>query len=124
MGQKLNIEHLIEGLDLQTEMGVEFLRLSLENVRLFDSKQVDYGSQNVSLNGELGVMVRTQDKVSRMRNLLLKQLSGDKEVNHESLEDTYRDLANYGIIGLMLNKGLWKQKSRLSKQCYTRIWSP
>jgi len=108
MGQELNIEYLTKGLDLQTEMGVEFLRLSLENVRLFDSKQVDYGSQNVSLNGELGVMVRTQDKVSRMRNLLLKQLSGDKEVNHESLEDTYRDLANYGIIGLMLNKGIWK----------------
>jgi len=108
MGQELNIKHLSEGLDLQTEMGVEFLRLSLECVKLFDSKQVDYGSSNISMNGELGVMVRTQDKVSRMRNILLKQLSGESEVNHESLEDTYRDLANYGIIGLMLNKGIWK----------------
>ena len=108
MGQELNKKHLSEGLDLQTEMGVEFLRLSLECVKLFDSKQVDYGSSNISMNGELGVMVRTQDKVSRMRNILLKQLSGESEVNHESLEDTYRDLANYGIIGLMLNKGIWK----------------
>lgn len=108
MGLELNIEQLAKELDLQTEMGVEFLRIVLDNAKLFDSKQVDYGSQNVSLNGELGVMVRCTDKISRMRNILLKKLKGDTEINHESLEDTYRDLANYGVIGLMVNKGIWK----------------
>tara|TARA_R100001594_G_scaffold120807_1_gene156503 strand:- start:10 stop:336 length:327 start_codon:yes stop_codon:yes gene_type:complete len=108
MGLELNIEQLAKELDLQTEMGVEFLRIALDNAKLFDSKQVDYGSQNVSLNGELGVMVRCTDKTSRMRNILLKKLKGDTGVNHESLEDTYRDLANYGVIGLMVNKGIWK----------------
>ena len=43
-----------------------------------------------------------------MRNLLFKQLKGEDKINHESLEDTYRDIANYGIIGLMLKKGIWK----------------
>ena len=108
MGQGINVQKLAEELDLQTDMGVEFLQLVLDNVKLFDSKQLDYGSANISLNGELGVMVRCTDKVSRMRNMLFKQLKGDTEVNHESLEDTYRDLANYGIIGTMLNKGTWK----------------
>ncbi len=108
MERGLDVQKFAEELDLQTDMGVEFLRLALENVKLFDRKQQDYGSDNITLNGELGIMVRCTDKVSRMRNMLLKQLKGDTEVNHESLEDTYRDLANYGIIGTMLNKGTWK----------------
>ena len=108
MERGLDIQKFAEELDLQTDMGVEFLRLALENVKLFDSKQQDYGSDNITLNGELGIMVRCTDKVSRMRNMLFKQLKGEDKVNHESLEDTYRDLANYGIIGTMLNKGTWK----------------
>ena len=108
MGQGIDVHKIAEDLDLQTDMGGEFLQLALDNVKLFDSKQVDYGSDNIAHNGELGVMVRSTDKVSRMRNLLFKQLKGEDKVNHESLEDTYRDIANYGIIGLMLKKGLWK----------------
>ena len=95
-------------LGIQTEMGVEMLRAACECVQLFDSKQLDYGSSNIALGGELGVAVRLQDKVSRMRNLLLKELKGDANVNHESLEDSFKDAANYGMIGLLLKRGLWK----------------
>ena len=95
-------------LGIQTEMGVEMLRAACECVQLFDSKQLDYGSSNISLGGEMGIAVRLQDKVSRMRNLLLKELKGDANVNHESLEDTFKDAANYGMIGLLLKRGLWK----------------
>ena len=52
--------------------------------------------------------MRLQEKVSRMRNLLLKELKGDANVNHESLEDTFKDAANYGMIGLLLKRKLWK----------------
>ena len=52
--------------------------------------------------------MRLQDKVSQMHNLLLKQLKGNANVNHESLEDTFKDAANYGMIGLLLKRGLWK----------------
>ena len=95
-------------LGIKTEMGVEQLRAACECVQLFDSKQLDYGSANISLGGEMGIAVRLQDKVSRMRNLLLKQLKGDANVNHESLEDTFKDAANYGMIGILLKRGLWK----------------
>ena len=95
-------------LGIQTEMGVEMLRAACECIQLFDSKQLDYGSSNIALGGEMGVAVRLQDKVSRMRNLLLKELKGDKNVNHESLEDSFKDAANYGMIGLLLKRGLWK----------------
>ena len=54
-------------LGIQTEMGMEMLRAACECVQLFDTKQLDYGSSNITLNGELGVAVRLQDKVGRMR---------------------------------------------------------
>ena len=95
-------------LGIKTEMGVEQLRAACECVQLFDTKQQDYGSGNISATGELGVACRLQDKVSRMRNLLLKELKGESSINHESLEDTYKDAANYAMIGLLLKRGLWE----------------
>ena len=95
-------------LGIQTEMGVEQLRAACECVQLFDTKQMDYGSTNIAACGEMGIAVRLQDKVSRMRNLLLKELKNEGNANHEPLEDTYKDAANYAMIGLLLRRGLWK----------------
>ena len=95
-------------LGIKTEMGVEQLRAACECVQLFDTKQMDYGSTNIAACGEMGIAVRLQDKVSRMRNLLLKELKGESSINHESLEDTYLDSANYCLIGLLLKRGLWE----------------
>ena len=95
-------------LGIKTEMGVEQLRAACECVQLFDTKQQDYGSGNISATGELGVACRLQNKVSRMRNLLLKELKGESSINHESLEDTYLDACNYALIGLLLKRGLWE----------------
>ena len=41
-------------LGIQTEMGVEMLRAACECIQLFDSKQLDYGSSNIALGGEMG----------------------------------------------------------------------
>ena len=95
-------------LGIKTEMGVEQLRAACECVQLFDTKQQDYGSTNIAACGEMGIAVRLQDKVSRMQNLLHKELKGESSINHESLEDTYKDAANYAMIGLLLRRGLWK----------------
>jgi hypothetical protein len=100
-------DKLHEELGLKTEMGREYLRAILPLAQLMDRKQQDYGSSNISLNGELGVMVRSQDKVSRLRNLLTKEMKGDLAVNNESVEDSWADLANYGVIGLLLRSGKW-----------------
>lgn len=95
-------------LGLQTEMAREYLRAIIPLAQLMDRKQQDYGSSNISLNGELGVMVRTQDKVSRLRNLLTKEMKGDTNINNEGIEDSWADLANYGVIGLLLRSGKWR----------------
>ena len=62
----------------------------------------------------MGIAVRLQDKVSRMRHILLKELTGQEKsahvfkANHESLEDTYKDAANYALNGLLLQRKRWR----------------
>ena len=94
-------------LDLKTEIGKRALRRAFENIKLLDRKQQDYGSENISLSGEIGIQVRLQDKVCRLKNLLENNSSAPQ---NESIYDTYQDIANYGIIGDMLKRGEWISK--------------
>lgn len=66
---------------------------------LLDSKRAAYGTENIRKFGEYGVLVRVSDKVERLITLTRKGLDG---LNDESLEDTWRDLAGYAILALML----------------------
>jgi hypothetical protein len=95
---------LAEKLGIETEMGKAFLRLQLDAALLMESKQKDYGSGNISAFGEFGVLVRCSDKVNRLKTLL----EARRAPKHEALEDSWKDLASYGTIGLMCHRGLWK----------------
>ena len=99
---------VVEGLNVQTAMGREIVQVALECIKLFDETQLDYGSSNIAASGEIGIAVRLQDKVSRMRHILLKGMRGNGEVNNEPLVDSYQDAANYGMIGMLLNRKIWK----------------
>ncbi|HEY8342293.1 MAG TPA: hypothetical protein VIK75_04680 [Calditerricola sp.] len=66
-------------------------------------KQLDYGSENISVWGLLGIAVRSTDKVMRLKELL----TSGREPKNESLRDTFVDLRNYATIGLMLMDGNW-----------------
>lgn len=77
---------------------------------LMISKQLDYGPGNINNahGGAInGLMVRLGDKFERLKNLLKKQ---QVKPQHEPIEDSFKDLANYGIIGLMLQRGLWPKE--------------
>lgn len=111
MQKKLNedkLDLIVDCLGIKTEMGIELTKVAVECLQLFDTKQMDYGSTNISSSGELGIAVRLQDKVSRMRHIIINDLKGKKDVNHEALVDTYLDAANYSMIGMLLNRRLWK----------------
>ena len=72
-------------------------------------KHMDYGPKNISQSpgGPLnGLRVRMWDKIARINNLIE---SGDDPQN-ESLEDSFKDLANYSIIALMVLRGKWPQE--------------
>jgi hypothetical protein len=73
---------------------------------LLISKHKDYGPKNISQSpgGPLnGLRVRMHDKTARINNLVDKGLTAE----HEPLEDSFKDLANYGVIALLVLRGKW-----------------
>jgi len=66
-------------------------------------KQRDYGPGNIADFGEFGVLVRVNDKVARLKNLL----SQGQRPENESIDDTWKDIANYAVIALMVKRGYW-----------------
>lgn len=90
--------------DIVTPLGKEALKIAIQNIALFDKKNRDYGSGNIAAFGEYGVMVRISDKFERLKNLLRNV----QDPSNESIDDTWLDISNYGLIGQMLRKKLWK----------------
>ena len=72
-------------------------------------KHKDYGPKNIALapGGPInGLRVRMWDKMARINNLVDNKVEG----LNEPLEDSFADLANYAIIGLMVLRGQWPNK--------------
>lgn len=76
-------------------------QVSRECDELMIRKQRDYGHGNITAFGEFGVLVRLNDKVERLKNLLTR----GKEPSNEAIDDTWRDVRNYAEIALMLRRG-------------------
>lgn len=97
------------------EMTSEFKRIQQQQYELFCSKQSDYGSGNISVGTQLeteeerklsltGIWFRLNDKIQRIKNLLLVNKS---HTNNESVEDSFIDASNYGIMALIVKSGKW-----------------
>jgi hypothetical protein len=70
------------------------------------SKHKDYGPRNIAdaPGGAInGLRVRMHDKLARINNLV----DNGKNPEHESLEDSFKDMANYAVIGLLVLRGDW-----------------
>ena len=77
-----------------------------ELLEILYKKHEDYGPMNIAgaPGGAMnGLRVRMYDKLARLSHL------GDNDTpNYESVEDTLIDLANYAIIGLLVQRGQWE----------------
>jgi hypothetical protein len=76
------------------------------NAALLVSKHRDYGPTNISSapGGALnGLRVRMHDKIARINHLI----DSGKDPEHESLRDSFQDLANYAMIGLLVIDNKW-----------------
>jgi hypothetical protein len=91
-----------------TKFELSLWELTDELADLLLKKHKDYGPKNIAdaPGGALnGLRVRIHDKTARINNLVD---SGAKPEN-ESLEDSFKDLANYAIIALMVLRGQWSK---------------
>jgi hypothetical protein len=85
-----------------------------ELLAILVKKQIDYGPYNIwhAPGGATnGLMVRMSDKLERLKNLIYKKI----EPNNESLEDSFVDMANYAIIALMVQRGVWAKYAEKQK---------
>ena len=92
----------------------EFKRLQQEQYELFCKKQMDYGPSNISVGTNLeteedvqmsltGLWFRMNDKIQRLKNLLM---SG-QTANNEAIEDSFLDVSNYGIMATIVKNKKW-----------------
>jgi len=100
------------------DLSKEFKQIQKEMYEMFARKHMDYGLNNIALGGDIlnnkedktfsltGLCIRLTDKISRLKNLLI---NGRSFVKGEGMEDTFIDIANYGIIGLLVGRDKWKK---------------
>ena len=100
------------------ELSNEFKIIQEEMYIMFAAKHMDYGLNNIALGGDIlnnkddkkfsltGLCIRLTDKISRLKDLLI---NGRSFVKGEGMEDTFIDIANYGIIGLLVGRDKWKK---------------
>ena len=112
------VDPVIEKLEQEyPELAEEYKKIGLEMYKMFAHKHMDYGLNNIALGGDLkndndkkfsltGLCIRLTDKISRLKNLIL---NGKNYVKGEGMEDTFIDIANYGIIGLLVGRDKWKR---------------
>ena len=82
---------------------------------LFKKKQSDYGPTNIGMGNRvietdedversmMGLVVRMNDKVQRLMNLVLD----NKDPQNESVEDTLIDIANYAVMARLVIDREW-----------------
>ena len=99
------------------ELSKEFREIQNEMYEMFARKHLDYGLNNIALGGDLtnsddkkfsltGLTIRLTDKISRLKNLIIH---GRNYVKGEGMEDTFIDIANYGISGMLVGRDKWKK---------------
>ena len=72
-----------------------------ELLQMFLKKHKDYGKGIILSIKELGIAFRIGEKTERIKHLLMTQ----NDPSNETLEDTWLDIAVYGIIGTLYHRG-------------------
>lgn len=93
-------------------MTLDFVKVMVDQASLFCRKNRDYSPANIARAGELGVLIRCGDKFARLDSIresaAMARASGYKpSVSDETIEDTWADVANYGVIARMIRSGKW-----------------
>lgn len=83
----------------------EMEKIADEMKSLLKAKNRTYGDNNVLKIGKLGVLNRVEEKVERLKNMIENNIE-DKE----SKEDSWKDIAGFGIIGVMLERDKWNKE--------------
>ena len=88
----------------ELEVLKQYKKITNDIIIMLTKKNSDYGDDNLLKRGLYGVIVRLDDKLSRLNNLI-KQNSKSGMVG-ESIEDTLKDIIGYCVNSLrIINNG-------------------
>ncbi|MEM3405356.1 MAG: hypothetical protein QW117_00030 [Candidatus Pacearchaeota archaeon] len=82
----------------------ELKKIIKEIEKLLIEKNKMYGDENIIKIGKEGIIIRITEKIERLKYLLKNK----KDFEKEPREDSWKDIAGYSIIGLMLERDKWK----------------
>lgn len=103
---KADLKELIWKEQAVDQFDLDVYEIVDELYALMLSKHADYGPLNIakSPGGPInGLRVRMWDKMARINHLV----DNGADAKNEPLEDSFKDLANYAIIGLMVLREKW-----------------
>ena len=82
----------------------EMEKITEEMKELLKYKNKTYGDNNITKIGKIGIVTRIEEKIERLKNMIEKNIE-----DSESREDTWKDIAGFGIIGVMLERDKWNK---------------
>jgi len=98
------VDNKDSGSDFEKDVGKAFDELKA----LLLKKHKDYGPKNISdaPGGAInGLRVRMHDKLARINNIY--DSTDDLSPENEPFEDSFIDMANYAVIGLLVLRDKW-----------------
>ena len=106
--EKIHKDQIVEIFEKEyPELSEEFKKISNEMYVMFAAKHMDYGLNNIALGGD--ILNNKNDKTFSLTGLCIRLINGRAFVEGEGMEDTFIDIANYGIIGLLVGRNKWKK---------------
>ena len=82
----------------------EMKKISSEIESILIKKNKNYGDNNIIKMGKIGILIRIEEKIERLKNMIKNNIDDE-----ESKEDSWKDIAGFGIIGAMLERDKWNK---------------
>ena len=78
-----------------------------EIMEILHAKNELYGSNNLTKHGPIGILIRMDDKIARLTNLIKEKgtLNSVSEHHYNATEDACRDLIGYATLYIMYMRG-------------------
>jgi len=99
------VQFSIDGSSGDPELERHMAYLMKEVFEIWKVKQLSYGPHNISTFGLKGVVVRLWDKLQRIVRLTWMGIGNP--LQDETIRDTLLDVADYGLIGVLVLDGKW-----------------
>jgi len=99
----------VDGLSGAPELEESMAQLMQEVFNLWKRKQKSYGPYNISVFGLKGVIVRLWDKMQRIVRLVWTGIKNP--LQDETIRDTLIDIADYGLIAVLVFDGKWPKSN-------------